>query len=52
MPALFIVYLFGVRFERQLMREIEVNVASRWFLRMKPADQVFDASRLSKPPPL
>ncbi len=30
--ALFIGYLFGIRSERQLMREIEVNVAYRWFL--------------------
>jgi transposase len=30
--ALFIGYLFGVRSERQLVREIEVNVAYRWFL--------------------
>ncbi len=29
--ALFIGYLFGVRSERQLVREIEVNVAYRWF---------------------
>jgi len=29
---LFIGYLFGIRSERQLMREIEVNVAYRWFL--------------------
>jgi transposase len=29
---LFIGYLFGIRSERQLVREIEVNVAYRWFL--------------------
>lgn len=29
---LFIGYLFGIRSERQLMRDIEVNVAYRWFL--------------------
>jgi transposase len=29
---LFIGYLFGIRSERQLIREIEVNVAYRWFL--------------------
>jgi Transposase domain (DUF772) len=29
--ALFIGYLFGIRSERQLVREIEVNVAYRWF---------------------
>ncbi|MCZ7890048.1 transposase, partial [Agrobacterium salinitolerans] len=46
--ALFIGYLFGVRSERQLMREIEVNVAYRWFLRLKLTDPVFDASTLSQ----
>ena len=30
--ALFVGYLFGIRSERQLVREIEVNVAYRWFL--------------------
>jgi transposase len=46
--ALFIGYLFGVRSERQLVREIEVNVAYRWFLRMRLTDPVFDASTLSQ----
>ena len=46
--ALFIGYLFGVRSERQLVREIEVNVAYRWFLGLKLADGVFDASTLSQ----
>ena len=46
--ALFIGYLFCVRSERQLVREIEVNVAYRWFLRLKLTDKVFDASTLSQ----
>jgi len=46
--ALFIGYLFGIRSERQLVREIEVNVAYRWFLRMQLTDAVFDASTLSQ----
>ena len=46
--ALFIGYLFGVRSERQLVREIEVNVAYRWFLRLGLTDAVFDASTLSQ----
>jgi transposase len=46
--ALFIGYLFGVRSERQLVREIEVNLAYRWFLRLKLTDAVFDASTLSQ----
>jgi len=45
---LFIGYLFGVRSERQLVREIEVNVAYRWFLGLKLTDPVFDASTLSQ----
>lgn len=46
--ALFVGYLFGIRSERQLVREIEVNVAYRWFLRLKLTDPVFDASTLSQ----
>lgn len=46
--ALFLGYLFGIRSERQLVREIEVNVAYRWFLRLKLTQTVFDASTLSQ----
>ncbi len=46
--ALLIGYLFGVRSERQLVCEIEVNVAYRWFLRLKLTDPVFNASTLSQ----
>ena len=46
--ALFLGYLFGIRSERQLVREIEVNVAYRWFLGLRLTDQVFDASTLSQ----
>lgn len=46
--ALFIGYLFGIRSERQLMREIEVNVAYRWFLGLRLTDRVFDASTFSQ----
>ncbi len=45
---LFIGYLFGVRSERQLVREIEVNLAYRWFLRLGLRDRVPDASTLSQ----
>lgn len=38
--VLFIGYLFGIRSERQLMREIEVNVAYRWFLGLRLTDWV------------
>jgi transposase len=46
--ALFIGYLFGIRSERRLVREIEVNVAYRWFLRLQLSEAVFDASTLSQ----
>jgi transposase len=45
---LLIGYLFGVRSERQLMREVQVNAAYRWFLRLKLTDKVPDASTLSQ----
>ena len=41
-------YLYGVRSERQWMREVEVNVAYRWFLGLKLRDKVPDASTLSQ----
>ncbi len=41
-------YLYGVRSERQLMREVEVNVAYRWFLGLRLRDQAPDASTLSQ----
>ncbi|BAO89082.1 transposase [Caballeronia cordobensis] len=45
---LFIGYLFGVRSERQLMREVQVNVAYRWFARFRLIDKVPDASTFSQ----
>lgn len=44
----FIGYLFGVRSERQLVLEIEVNMAYRWFLGLRLTDKVPDASTLSQ----
>lgn len=46
--TLFVGYLFGIRSERQLMREIEVNVAYRWFIGLRLTDKVFDASTVSQ----
>lgn len=46
--ALFVGYLFGIRSERHLMREIEVNVAYRWFIGLRLTDRVFDASTFSQ----
>jgi transposase len=45
---LFIGYLFGVRSERQLMREVQVNVAYRWFVRFRLTGRVPDASTFSQ----
>ncbi len=46
--AIFIGYLFGIRSERELVRQIDVNVAYRWFLGYKLTDRVFDDSTLSQ----
>lgn len=45
---LFIGYLFGVRSERQLMREVAVNVAYRWFAGFGLTEKVPDASTFSQ----
>lgn len=45
---LFIGYLFGVRSERQLVREVQVNVAYRWFLELSLTDKIIDASTFSQ----
>ena len=45
---LFLGYLFGIRSERQLVREIQVNVAYRWFLRFNLTVKIPDASTLSQ----
>ena len=37
---MFIGYIYGIRSERQLQREIEMNVAYRWFLGLKFKDPV------------
>ena len=44
---LFIGYLFGIRSERQLIRDIEVNVAYRWFLGFNLTDKVPSHSTIS-----
>ncbi len=45
---LFLGYLFGVRSERQLVREIQVNVAYRWFIGYGLSDKTPDASTFSQ----
>jgi transposase len=41
-------YLYGIRSERKLVAEIQVNVAYRWFLGMTLTDKVPDSSTLSQ----
>ena len=45
---LFVGYLFGVRSERRLIKDIEVNVAYRWFVGLRLTDPVPDASTFSQ----
>ena len=44
---LFIGYLFGIHSEPQLIREVPVNVAYRWFLGLGLTNQVPDNSTLT-----
>ena len=44
---LFIGYFYGIRSERQLEREIQTNVAYRWFLGLKLNDPVPHHSTIS-----
>lgn len=41
-------YIFGIRSERQLMREVEVNTAYRWYIGYSLTAKVPDASTLSQ----
>ncbi len=45
---LFIGYLYGIRSERQLIREIQVNMAYRWFIGYGLTSKIPDASTLSQ----
>lgn len=45
---IFIGYMFGIRSERRLVKEIEVNVAYRWFLGLSLTDKVPDHSTISQ----
>ncbi len=45
---LFLGYLFGIQSERRLIKEIEVNVAYRWFVGLGLTDKVIDHSTLSQ----
>ena len=46
--ALYIGYLYGIHSERQLVCDIQVNMAYRWLLQFDITDQVFDAFTLSQ----
>ena len=45
---LFIGYFFGIRSERQLIKEIQVNVAYRWFLGYGLQDKIPHSSTISQ----
>lgn len=45
---LFIGYLFGIRSERQLIRDIEVNIAYRWFLGFSLTNKIPNHSTISR----
>ena len=45
---LFIGYLFGIRSERRLIKEIEVNLAYRWFIGFTLEDNIPNACTLSQ----
>ncbi|MBG9799163.1 hypothetical protein ABD73_16030 [Brevibacillus laterosporus] len=44
---IFIGYLYGIRSERQLKREIQTNIAYRWFLGLSLSDRVPDHSTIN-----
>jgi len=41
-------YLYGIRSERQIVRDVEVNVAYRWFLGYTLTDKIIDSSTISQ----
>jgi transposase len=41
-------YLYGIRSERQLVKEVQVNVAYRWFLGFSLTDKIPDASTINQ----
>ena len=45
---LFIGYLYGIRSERQLVKDIEVNLAYRWFLGYLITEKIPDSSTISQ----
>ncbi len=45
---IFLGYFYGIRSERQLEREIQTNLAYRWFLELGLTDKVPDHTTISK----
>ncbi len=45
---LFVGYLYGIRSERQIVKDVQVNVAYRWFLGFSLTDKIPDASTISQ----
>jgi transposase len=45
---LFIGYLYGIRSERQIVKDVQVNVAYRWFLGFSLTDKIPDARTISQ----
>lgn len=45
---IFIGYLFGIRSERRIFEEVEVNIAYRWFLGYELTDKIPHFSVISK----
>ncbi len=45
---LFIGDLYGIRSERQIVKDVQVNVAYRWFLGFSLTDKIPDASTISQ----
>jgi len=44
---MFVGYLYGIRSERQLEKEIKMNIAYRWFIGLKLSDRVPHHSTIS-----
>ena len=45
---LFIGYLYGIRSERQLVKDMEVNLAYKWFLGYSITEKIPDSSTISQ----
>jgi transposase len=48
LKALLLMALYTIRSERQLCEQIDLNLLYRWFLDMRPSEEVFDATTFTK----